>query len=102
MTKYKTLCALSIKGTRVEKGVVIELDEDFAKGLMSDLTKVESEVESVEEKEVEESAEEDINEMTISELKAKATELGLSTKGTKADLIERISLAEKPEGDDAE
>lgn len=91
MAKYKTLCALSILGTRVEKGAEVELDENLAAGLMSDLVKVESEI-VVEEKEVEKSTE-DINEMTISELKAKAGELGLSTKGTKADLIERLNLA---------
>jgi Arc/MetJ family transcription regulator len=98
MSKYITTCALSVKGTRIEKGQEIELDDDFAKGLASDLIKVGDEVvtETVKADEV------STDELSLEELKAKAKELGLSTRGSKADLIERISLADKPEGDYAD
>lgn len=99
MSKYITQCALSIKGTRVEKGQEIELNDDFAKGLGADLIKVGSEVVIETPVKAEEMATE---ELSLADLKKKAEELGLSTRGTKADLIERISLANKPEGEYAE
>lgn len=96
MSKYITQCALSIKGTRIEKGQEIELDEDYAKGLGGDLVKAGE----VAETEAPEKAEEkSIDELTLSELKAKAESLGLSTKGSKADLIERINLANSSDGE---
>ena len=99
MSKYITTCALSVKGTRIEKGQEIELDDDFAKGLAGDLIKVGDEVVTETPTQAVEVATE---ELSLDQLKAKAKELGLSTRGSKADLIERISLADKPEGEYAD
>lgn len=87
--KYLTQCALSIKGSRVERGTEVELSEKEAARYAQDLVPVAEAFEPEPEADEEEVS---LDDMTAIELKEKAGELGLSTSGTKADLIERISL----------
>jgi len=91
---YKAECAFSNQGTRVEKNETLELDENFAKGLGVDVSEV---IDSVEKKEEVQTESAPIGDFSLSELRAKADELGLSKGGSKADLIERISLAQTPD-----
>lgn len=80
---------LLIKGDLLAKGQEIELTEEEARRFdTADLSPVED---TPEVPEVIES-EKPIEEMNQKELQAKAKELGLSTAGSKADLLERISL----------
>lgn len=86
---YKTLSALSIKGTRVERGEVIDVDPAYAASIGSDyLTPLDLKAPVETEPQAEVSLE-DLTKVELAELCDKA---GLSTKGTKADLIERIKL----------
>jgi hypothetical protein len=87
--QYLTTCAVLIKGDRVVKGTIVELDPEEAKRYGSDLEPV-KEVAKVQEPEP--TPEKPLDEMTADELRAKAGELGLSKSGSKADLIERITL----------
>lgn len=87
--QYVTTCAVIIKGDRVVRGTVVELDPVTAKNLGSDVVPVESKDKAPAPKPTPEKS---LEEMTAEELKAKAEELGLSKSGSKADLIERISL----------
>lgn len=89
MKTYVTLCALIIKGSRVERGTKVELDEVEAERLVDDVVEVAVETVSTP---VIEQPEKSLEELTVAELKEKAGALGLDTKGTKADLVERISL----------
>lgn len=93
---YETKVPISFKGSRVEKGVQIELTPEDAERLRSDVQPVGGNVDEVEEP-AEEKA---LDEMSAAELKAKAEELGLASSGTKADLIERITLFVEGGGDD--
>lgn len=90
---YTANCAFSYLGTRVEKGTVIELDEKYAIGLGDDVSEVGTKAVEVAETPDEGS----LDELSIAQLRAKADVLGLSKAGSKADLIERISLAETPD-----
>ena len=85
---YRTKVPLGIKGERVEKGVEIELsEEDFNRFDPNDFEPVAgAPVEAAPEPEPE------IKAMTVAQLKAKAEELELATSGSKADLVERITL----------
>ena len=87
MRKYKTLCAIEYGG-RIEKGSIVELPDDVAKAYgagyvepVDDTAEVDHVV-----------AEKAIDDMSLLELRAKAEELGLKTTGSKADLIERLTL----------
>lgn len=87
MRKYKTLCAIAYGG-RIEKGSIVELPDDVAKAYgagyvepVDDTAEVDHVV-----------AEKAIDDMSLLELRAKAEELGLKTAGSKADLIERLTL----------
>lgn len=87
---YRTNVALSFKGDRVAKGAQIELSEEEAKVFdPADITPVDSipapEPETV-------LADIPLEEMSASELKERAKELNLSTSGSKADVLERITL----------
>lgn len=93
---YKTNVALAIKGNRVEPGTEVELTPEAAARYGDDLSPATGEpVEP--EVEVEEVP---LEEMTLDQLKAKAKALGLKATGSKADLIERISLAPEVEVED--
>lgn len=86
--RYITNCALQIRGDRVEKGAEIELSEDEAAAIdPADITAVEDIPEPEPEPE-----EPPVGEMTVSQLRRKASALGLSASGSKADLEERIRL----------
>jgi hypothetical protein len=85
---YKTLLPISWRGERVEAGVEIPLTpEEFAN--VADLVVAAGETP---EPEPTPEAEVAVADMTKDQLVAKAGELGLSTGGSKADLIERITL----------
>lgn len=85
---YKTLCPISHLGSRVERGEVLDLTDDQAFNYAQDVQLV------VEQPEVAPDVVEDIplTDMTTEQLKEKATALGLKTSGSKADLVERITL----------
>ena len=87
MSKFKVQYPVAYGGRR-EKGEILELTEEQASRLGDAVSPVESEVTAPEEVE-----EKDLDEMSADELKEKAIELELPTSGTKADLIERITLA---------
>lgn len=87
MRKYKTLCAIAYGG-RIEKGSIVELPDDVAKAYgreyvvpADDADEVDHVVEN-----------KSIDDMSLLELKSKAEELGLKTSGSKADLVERLTL----------
>ena len=90
---YITKIAIALNGDRIERGSEVELSpEDFLSLDANDFTLVGEVVE--EEEEEEEVAVED---MSLSQLRDKASKLGLSTSGTKADLLDRISLKAEEE-----
>ena len=74
-------------GGRVERGEVILLTESEALNFGANVSPVISEKVEVKVEEV------SIEKLSLLELRAKAKELDLSTSGSKADLIERISLS---------
>jgi hypothetical protein len=90
------MCAVSIKGSRVERNTEVELDPVDAANYGSDLVPVSAPApEPVPE------PEKSLVDMSAAELKVKAEALSLSTSGTKADLLERITLhLEGGEGDE--
>ncbi len=87
--QYLTTCAVLIKGDRVVKGAVVELDPVVAENYGSDLVAVGK---VPKEEAPAPTPLKPLAEMTAEELKAKAEELGLSKSGSKADLLERITL----------
>jgi hypothetical protein len=90
--KYKTTCAISFKGDRVRQGTILEMEPAVAAAYATSVTPFETEPapQPVEEEKA-------IEDMTVAELKVKAGELGLATSGSKADLIERITLHKQDE-----
>lgn len=88
---YKTTCALSLKGERVEAGTEVELSaEDAARFDAKDLEPISGEAPK-KEPEIDLSTIA-VEELTYEQAKARAKELGLSQGGSKADLHERIIL----------
>jgi hypothetical protein len=88
--RYIALVALSIDGTRVEKGGEIDLSpESAARYDKADLVPAE---EAVEDKPEVEAPPVALADMTLDQLKEKAKELALSTTGSKAAVLERIQL----------
>lgn len=86
---FKTLRPLGISG-RVEKGQVVYLTADEARGYSSqDLVPFQGEVETPAVEDVR-----PLSELSLSELREKARGLGLQTSGSKADLVERLELAQ--------
>jgi hypothetical protein len=87
--RYITNAAVVFKGDRIGRGVEIELTPADAAILGSDVAPVGAQP-------VEEAAPElasiPLEEMSFSQLKDRAKELGLSATGSKADLQERITL----------
>jgi hypothetical protein len=86
--KYVTTCTISFKGDRVRPGTLLEMDAATAANLGTDVRQVD-ETPAPEPAPEEEKA---LEEITAAELKEKAAALGLSTSGSKADLLERIVL----------
>lgn len=86
---YRTRCALIVLGDRVEKGQVVNLTEDQAAPLMGDLKPIGSGPVIAEEAKPEDKKIEDMSRLELVELAEKE---GLSSKGTKADLVERLTL----------
>lgn len=79
-------------GGRIERGEIIEMSEDYVKSFGPEYVVP---AESAEAEEAGAGVEETkpLDEQTLSELRATAKSLNLSTAGTKADLVERIKLA---------
>ena len=91
MSKYKVLKPIQ-HGDRIEAGEVVEMSDDIAKAFGPAYVELYEEVEEVE---VVEEEEKSLEEMSKKELQAKAEELGLATDGSKADLIERLTINEQ-------
>lgn len=91
---YRTLKAVIINGDRIEKNVKIELSPDAAARYGDVLEAVNAPVQKKEEEKAP-APEIALEDMELKDLKAKAKELGLSDKGKKSDLIERIKLSIK-------
>lgn len=79
-------------GGRVERGEIVSLTEDEASNFGPTYVQLVTPAPAVDQPE----QEKPIDDMELRELKAKAEQLGLSTEGSKADLQERIALAEVP------
>lgn len=82
-------------GGRVEKGEVIEMTEAYVASFGPEYVVPATSAEAEEVDATEEGEEVALKELTLSELREKAKSLDLSTAGTKADLIERIELAQE-------
>jgi len=88
--KYKVLQPIGYGG-RQEKGTILEIEESYAEAIGSDFV---VEVGKDEVASSEAGSETSVDEMSLAELKDKAKELKLPVGGSKADLIERIKLAQ--------
>ena len=86
--QYIANCAILVNGVRARKGEAIVLDPAVAANLGGDVSPVGTTPEVKDETPVEKA----IGEMTHDELKEKAVALGLAKSGSKADLVERITL----------
>lgn len=94
---YRTTAAILFKGDRVPRGTEIEMDENEAARLGGYVVPVDDVAVDAPEEEVEEKALED---MSKDELVEAAKAAGVETGGTKADLLERITLARAGGADD--
>lgn len=81
-------------GGRVEKGEVIEMTEAYVASFGPEYVVPATSAEA-EEADTTAGEEKPLKELSLSELREKAKSLDLSTAGTKADLIERIELAQE-------
>lgn len=98
---YKTTCAIVYKGERVDRGSVVEMSEKVAANFGGDVVKHNGEEEVVAEEATVEVK--DIKDMSKDELVAEAEARGISTSGSKAALIDRITLHDaSPDEDDAD
>ena len=87
--RYEALRPLAVNGDYIAKGGEVELTDEEAKRFdPADL----SPVDTAPVVPAEPGPEKPVEEMNANELKAKAKELGLSTAGSKAALLERIQL----------
>ena len=87
---YRLIVPLLIRGDRVERGTEIELSEEQAARFdPADITPVSGEIVIEEEA----TAPVALEDMSHQQLKDRAKELELSAAGSKADLVERITLA---------
>lgn len=86
--QHQTTCTIAYKGDRVPTGTVIELTADEAKNFGASVVPFDSTPGVAPEPEPEVAVED----MSVDQLKDKAKELGLKATGSKADLIERITL----------
>lgn len=87
--RYLTTCPITFMGSRVEKGAFIDTTPEDAARYGGDLVPAPEEAPVVE---AEPEPEVAVADMNLKQLQAKAKELGLSDKGSKADLLERINL----------
>lgn len=95
---YRTKVALAIRGDRIEKGKEIDLTAEEAAQLdPEDIEAVSDAPQDVEE----ESEPIALDDMTLAQLREEAKELGLSTEGTKAAILERIKLHLQEHAEDA-
>jgi len=85
---YKTTCPISHYGDRLERGVELELTAEEAMNYADSVEAIGNSAPVVEEPEVVVPVED----MTLSQLKERAKELGLTATGSKVDLVERITL----------
>ena len=88
---HKTTEAIILKGDRIEKGKIVDVDAATVAQFGGALVPADSDSAPAAPKEPQ-VVEKTVEELSFEELKTKAKELGLSTKGSKADLIERIKL----------
>lgn len=89
MKQYKVLKPIGYGG-RKEKGEILSLPEEVAKAIGSEFLEEVSSANTVKEEVVQE--EKPLEKFSKAELEAKAEELGLDSTGSKADLLERITL----------
>lgn len=85
---YKTNEAIILNGDRIERGAKIELSEADVARLGNSVSLV-APASPVKKEEI---IDKPIEKLSYDELKAKCKELGLSAKGSKADLLEKIKL----------
>ena len=85
--QYVTKCAILIKGDRIPRGATVELDAELAKIHGDEIVPVAGKT-----PEPAPEPEKAIEDMSVQELKEKAISLGLKGTGSKADLIERLTL----------
>lgn len=88
---YKALCAI-FAGQRYEKGETVFLTDDEAKAWGSDYVQP---IVEKQESTLEEQVETDLKKLSKDDLIEKCKELELPTNGSKADLIERITLSKE-------
>lgn len=86
---YSAKAAIIHKGDRVARGAEIELSADEAAIYGSDVSPVNAQPVEAPAPKLETIA---LDELSFSQLKDRAKELGLSATGSKADLQERITL----------
>ena len=81
-------------GGRHERGAILEMEETYVASFGPEYVVP---VDSVETEDTgnDVEGEKEIGAMTVGELREKAKSLGLSTSGTKADLVERIELSQE-------
>jgi hypothetical protein len=91
--KYKTLHAISIRGTRIERGQIVDIDSDLAKSLDTrDIVELgKATPDTLPTKAVEIPV--DVEKLKKDDLVELCKKLGLSSEGKKSDLIERIQLS---------
>lgn len=97
MKKYKVLNPISFGGRR-ERGEIVEMTDETAKAIGPDYVIEAGKTETVSEPEEVKG----IEEMSKSELMVEAEKRGLAKSGSKADLIERIELAEEGADEESE
>lgn len=87
--RYKTICPITFMGDRVEAGGLVETTPEDAARYGGDLVPADPVTVETPDEEPEPVP---VDQMTVVQLKDRAKELGLSTSGSKADLVERIKL----------
>lgn len=83
---------MSIKGTRINKGTIVELDEAYASSLGNDV----SLIGEIKKPEVVPVLQVGIEKMSKQELVDLCVKEGLSASGNKSDLLERLQLHYQP------
>lgn len=90
MAQYKILNPIGYGG-RIERGAIVELPDEVAKAYGAEYVEpYTGEVVKAQEEKVEEVP---LSKLSVAQLRAKAKDMNLDTEGSKADLIERITLA---------